>query len=246
MTYKRTLEVDCRGRLAHVEVRGDGDDVILVGGATPMDLTRATAENLATRGFRVTDFDYGSGHADPEPRTMLDQVADVVTVMDTVGLVAPCVVGISRAAMAAYALAARQPDRVESLILALPVSGHEDTLGLPVDEPDTTDGLLSYVFSPDYLAHSRDVGIELFGIPPGAVTRVARLEETPFDEDMRVVCPTLVVEAAADQVVSSAHPQRYLTAIDGAKHILVAGAQHGWPIEQPAEFGRLISEFVAG
>ena len=209
-----------------------------------MVFSRPAAEELARLGFRVVDFDYGSGASDPEPRTMLDQVADVIEVMDAAEVSSATLVGLSRGAMTAYALAADFPERVTSLVLVFPVCGFSDTLFLPVEEPDTLDRMLYYVFSEEFISTHREEAVALFAIPPGEVTRVERGEEEPFREDMEVSVPTLVLEGGGDQVVSSVHPARYLEAIPGAEHAVIRDATHRWFYEEAPRFAGRISEFV--
>jgi len=241
--------VSCRGRDARVEVVGEGPDVVVVGTAAPIQLTRDFALELAGLGHRVVNFDYGSGHESPEPRTAIDQVSDVIAVMDALEVDRGALVGVSRGAMTAYALASRHPGRVTSLVLALPVAGFADTMLMvdpyqgPGDDGDVMAAILSQVFSESYLAANRETAAHLLTIGPGSVDRVERADEEPFGDDT-VSCPTLVIEGGADRVVSSAHPKRYVDAIPGARLVRVDGAGHGWVIEQPGAFAELVAAFV--
>jgi aminoacrylate hydrolase len=248
-------ELDCRGCLAQVEVAGEGPDVVMVGAAAPMSLTRPAANVLADLGFRVTNFDYGSGQASPTLRTALDQVPDVAQVMEATGLDTAHVVGVSRGAMTAFGFAAMHPSRVARLVLVAPVAGFADTLFRQGDDSqsagsasdDTHDELgriLRLIHTDEYLdAHEEAVGA-MFQTPPGSVDRVARAEETPFPDDMYANCPTLVIESGADLVVSADHPARYLRAIPDAEHVVVPHGSHGWILEQPMNFARIVAAFV--
>ncbi len=241
--------VACRGRDASVEVLGEGDEVVVVGTAAPMVLTRSFSHELAGRGHRVVNFDYGTGHESPEPRTALDQVADVLEVMDATGVGSGVLVGVSRGAMTAYALAARHPERVTALVLALPVAGFADTLLVfdPVpeagDDDDPLGEILAMVFSADFLESNRDAAAAMLSSEAGSVDRVERSDEETFEDDT-VTCPTLVIQGGADRVVSAAHPRRYLDAIPGASLVLVPDAAHGWVMEQPREFADLVAGFI--
>lgn len=245
------LEVDCQGRLAEVEIHGSGDDVFLVGAAVPMTWTRPTAQVLAARGWRVTNFDYGSDHPSPEPRSSLEQIPDVVAVMDAVGVDSGVVVGLSRGAITAYGLAASRPERARGLVLALPVSGFAESLET-TDSPTPSgedgdpdpDLMLAQVFSSDFLADNRQTAVGLLTTSPGSVTRIDRRNETPFPAGLTVGCPMLVIEGSEDAIVESSHPARYLEATPDARHVLVSGARHGWPLEAPEVFGGMIEEFA--
>lgn len=241
-------QVECRGRTARVEVVGDGPDVMMVGTAAPMEWTRPAAHALANRGFRVTNFDYGSGADAPEPRTALDQVPDVVQVMTAVGVESAIAVGISRGGMTAFALAANRPRLVDRLILVAPVAGWADVIEVveesPGDEADGPDAILGQVFSEEFLATSREAALSLLMTPPGTVSRVERDDEERFPGGLGVTCPTLVVAGGEDRVVSGAHPRRYVAEIEGSALIEVPGASHGWIMEDPEGFVALVESFV--
>lgn len=249
----RTLEVDCRGRDAAVEIVGSGRDIVFVGTAAPMTLTRPAANSLASLGYRVTNFDYGLGHPSPEPRTALDQVPDVVAVMDAADVPSAVVIGVSRGAMTAYDLAGEDFDRVAALVLVMPVAGFADTLQIvsqtpaaqPSDGPDTLiRQLADQVFSARFLEERLDDAIELLSAAPGAVDRVERSDETPFPEGLVVGCPILIIEGDADLVVTPEHPARYRAQHPEAEHRVVADGSHGWIMEEPAAFASMVDDFV--
>lgn len=250
----RRVQVDCRGREAQVEVVGEGPDVVFVGTAAPMMWSRSAARALAGHGYTVTNFDYGSASDDPESRSALDQVADVVAVMDAVSIDAGVLVGLSRGAITAFGAAGRHPDRVTGLVLAFPVAGFADTIHVhqPVPEPEPGEDdeafmlrSLASVFSDGFLSSNLDDAILLATSPPGEVVRVERSEEDPFPEGMAVGCGTLIIEGGADEVVSPVHPARYLREISGAEHVVVPDGSHGWLMEQPGEFARIVAAFLS-
>lgn len=248
------VQVDCRGRNARVEVLGDGPDVLFVGTAAPMMWSRPGARALAANGYTVTNFDYGSHSADPQPRSALDQVADVVDVMDAVGIDRAVVVGLSRGAMTAFGLTAHHADRVSDLILAFPVAGFADTIGLHRPDPQPEPGedeeafmrrFLGTVFSEGFLASNLDDAIALATASPGDVVRVERSDEDPLPDGMAVDCATLIIEGGADEVVSSLHPARYLEAIPQAEHVVIPDGSHGWLMEQPERFAGIVAGFLS-
>jgi 3-oxoadipate enol-lactonase len=254
MSIAHTRHVDCRGREAVVEVSGSGPDVLFVGTAVPMAWSRPTAEALAGLGFRVTNFDYGSGHPSPEYRSALDQIDDVVAVMDALGLDAPVVVGLSRGGITAYGLAARHPDRVSALVLVLPVAPFADTLNIAEPEPEQgteesdEDFMLrglSRLFSEEFLTQHYEAAVSLATMPPGSVDRLERHQEDTISDGETVECPALVIEGGADQIVTSEHPLRYLRAIPDAEHVVMREAGHGLPMEQPEALAGLIADFAS-
>lgn len=237
-----------------MEVAGDGPAVVFSGAAAPMMWSRAAAGALAEHGYRVVNFDYGSESDDPVSRSALDQVRDVLDVLDGLEIGSASVVGLSRGAMTTFAMAAEQPERVSCLVLAFPVAGFSDTIGIyqpdPEPEPgeDQADFLKRYlgkVFSQEFLASRLDEAVTLATSPPGEVVRLDRSLEDRFPESMSVACPTLVVEGGADEVVPSEHPARYVRAVPSAEHVVLPGAFHGWLMEEPDEFARIVGGFLS-
>lgn len=250
MSSIQTLRVDCGGRAAEVEIVGEGPDVVIVGTATPMAFTRPAAVALAARGFRVVNFDYGSDGDDPEPRTALAQVADVYDVL-VAAAVETCVpVGVSRGGMTAFGLAAHHPEVVRRLVLVAPVAGWSDVINvvgpMPDPDPDDPDSVLKFVFTDGFLEASREAAWGLLTAAPGTVDRVAREDEVPFTEDLRVRCPTLIVVGGGDKVVAAEHPARYLAEIEGSELLEVPDASHGWIMEDPEAFAAAVGPFMAG
>ncbi|MGD2100770.1 MAG: alpha/beta hydrolase [Acidimicrobiia bacterium] len=248
-----TQTIDCGGRDAVVEVVGSGHDVVLVGAAAPMAWTRPTARSLSRLGCRVVNFDYGFGHPNPEPRTAIRQIDDVVAVMEALQLRRATVVGVSRGGITAFGLASAHPQRVTSLALVFAVAAFPDTLmvGNPDlrPEPGESDDdfmhrSLKSVFSERFLEQDPDIAVSLMTTPPGAVARVNRDQEMTFDEDARVTCPTLVIEGGADEVVTTEHAQRFMRAIPEAEHVRIPDAPHGWPMERPNLLAGLIADFA--
>ena len=242
------IRIECDGRPAEVEILGEGPDVVIVGAAVPMLWAGEAAIELARRGYRVTNFDYGTGWDDPQPRSALEQSKDVLTVMASLGIDHASLLGLSRGAMTAYWQAVSHPETVDSLVLVFPVAGFADTLHLADDGaesgPATLDELLESLFSPEFLDGSRDRAMELVTSAPGSVARVDRSQEDPFPVHSGVNCRTLVIEAEDDVVVSPRHPGRYLEAVPGSEHVVLAGARHGWLMEEPAEFAEIVADFL--
>ena len=248
-------QVDCRGREAVVEVGGQGPDVLFVGTAAPLAWTREAAEALIRRGFRVTNFDYGTDHPSPEYRSAVAQVDDVTAVMDAMGIVSPVVVGFSRGGITAYALAARRPDRISALVLVMPVAPFADTINIAEPPPEQRPGesdedfmrrSLLDVFSDEFLTGRYEAAVSLAMTGPGSVARLERHEEETIPDSEVVGCRVLVIEGGGDRIVTADHPRRYIEAISDAVHVVIPDASHGWAMEQPEELARLISEFASG
>jgi 3-oxoadipate enol-lactonase len=222
-----------------------------------MEYTRGAAVALAAHGYRVTNFDYGPPQGwdgDPETRTCLDQVADVVDVMDALNIDTAHAVGFSRGGITAFGLAARHPDRVNDLVLVFPVAAWEGTITVENPQPEQEEGepddeyldrVLTSVFSERFLSQNADAARSLALAPPGTVIRAEqRSDEDVFTADDVVTHPTFIIEGGDDQIVTEEHPARYAEAVAGARHLHVDGASHAWHMEQPDRFARLVAAFV--
>lgn len=249
----RTHIVDCGGAPANVEVVGAGPPVLMIGTAVPMAWTRPLCEVIADRGFTVVNFDYepsGEPNGDPEPRTSLAQAEDAAAVVAAVGVGPVHTIGVSRGGITAFGLASRHPTVVRSLTLVCPVAGFSDTLTIEtaplIPEPgeDPMHTMLRGGFSDDYLESNLEHAKELVMIPDGAVRRVARTDETPFDDTDTVTAPAMVVEFGADRMVGPEHSARYLAELPGAEHRVIDGAGHGWFHEQPSSVARMFTDFI--
>ena len=257
MSSIETSVVDCGGRPARVEVAGEGRDIAIVGSAVPMAWTRPLALSLAELGYRTINFDYsppGSIFEDSVARTCVEQVADVRSVLAAVGSSAPVLIGMSRGAVTAFAMASRYPDEVGAVVLGFPVAGFGDVLYVEANEEDDPGNLtpeqmldvfLGTTFSVEFLSTNRQDAVDLVTSPPGSVVRVARDEETPVGDDETVSVPTLIVEGGADQVVLPVHPARLRGVIPHAEYHLFPDASHGFIMEQPSEFASVVAEFLA-
>lgn len=104
-----------------VWVRGEGEPIVFVHGAMTRDLLEPLANELASRG-RYQVIHYGrrghGGRGLPGVATdIAGQAADVVTILDALGLDRAHVAGHSLGADIALDMATRTPDRLSSVIL---------------------------------------------------------------------------------------------------------------------------------
>ena len=244
-------EVDCRGAVAVVDDLGEGPPIIVVGAGSPRSLAGRAADGFVAAGFRVVNFDYGPPDGwtgEPVLRTSIDQVRDVLQVMDAVGIERAHAIGISRGGITAYALAARHPDRVDRLVLTVPVAPFADMLGpKPATDAGTApamDAVLESVFGEDLDDAERALAISIVTAPDGTVARVERHEEEPIGDDEIVRRPTLIVEAGRDVVVSADHQARLRDALPDARSVRFPAASHGSIAVDTDGFVALVSEFL--
>ena len=239
---------------ARIEVVGEGTPVMVIGAAVPIAWARPFCEALAVLGYRVINFDYGAPSGweeDPLPKTCLDQVDDVVAVLKDRVAGPAAAVGLSRGAITAYGLAASHPSLVSRLVLAFPVAGFADTIGIEGDEPEerddpleALDAAIDTAFSAEFLTTQRQTARDLFLSPPGTVVRVNRDEEATVDDLPTVAVPTLIVSGGEDRVVTIEHPERLKRAIPHATTHEFPTASHGFIMEHPLQFADVVDGFL--
>jgi pimeloyl-ACP methyl ester carboxylesterase len=217
---------------------------------------------LAER-FRVLSFDNrGSGGSEmpPGPYTAAAMAEDALQVLDEAGVERAHVVGASLGGMIAQELAVAHPERVDRLVLCCTTPGGADAVPMP----DVTVRLFGEVaslepqvalrrFVENALAPDEDaVADELFRRrlenPPDPVgwQGQAAAGTTFAGVDLAgVQASTLVLHGIADNVVDSGNAALLAARIPAARVELLDGAGHMLFWERPAEFVRLVSEFLA-
>ncbi len=243
----RRLEVDCRGATAIVDDDGTGPPVVMVGAASPRSLAARASAGLVARGFRVVNFDYGppdGWHGTTIRRSAVDQAHDVLDVMDAVELDRAHAIGISRGAITAYALAAREPERIDHLVLLVPVAPFAAMLRPAEAPPSRADINLATVFGRDLGPNDRALALAIMTVPDGTVGRLERQAEEAVDDDEIVTRPTLIVEAGQDVVVSADHPARLRRAMPAARSVRFPDARHGSLAVDVDDLVRCVADFL--
>jgi 3-oxoadipate enol-lactonase len=125
------------GSALHGQLDGAGRDVVLLHGLTATRRNVVQGSRLLARnGARLIAYDArGHGESDPAPEARAyeygDLVADLASVLGTLGIERPVLVGSSMGAATAMAFALAEPDRVSGLVQITPAydgSPHEDDL----------------------------------------------------------------------------------------------------------------------
>jgi pimeloyl-ACP methyl ester carboxylesterase len=93
---------------------------------------------------------------------------------------------------------------------------------------------LAPLASPGTFAALRSLGSSLEG-------RASQVE----DALGRIAAPTLVVWGADDRWIPPAHADRFVSAIPGARKVVIPACGHVPQEERPAEVGRLLLEFLS-
>jgi 3-oxoadipate enol-lactonase len=216
---------------------------------------------LAER-YRVLWFDNrGIGDSDkPEgPYTARLMAADALQVLDEAGIERAHVLGASLGGMIAQELATGTPERVDRLVLCCTTPGGAATVPMP----EATVQLFSEAptLAPDVALRrfvvnalgadpSHELVEELYqrrlaNPPDPAGWQAQAAAGLTFEGvDGTIGAPTLVLTGTEDNVVDQRNADVVAAGIPGSRVERIAGAGHLFFWERPAEFVRIVSEFL--
>ncbi|GAB2559765.1 alpha/beta fold hydrolase [Nocardia heshunensis] len=242
-------------------VTGTGPGVVLVHG-TFAHAEANWAESIAELSDRYTVVapNYaGSGATTaPDVVTVDDLAAQVLAAADHAGLTAFRLAGHSLGAVTAAALAARHPDRVESLVLHAPWSVTGTRAAAVFDlwqhllrnDPAALARLLPLtVLRPETLAawsaedFEQTVAAFTDLLDPGKAVQIAADRSADIRDLLpRIAARTLVLGSAYDQVVPIAEQREVADAVPAAEY-LEFEAGHALPLEDGPGFTKAIAAF---
>ena len=258
MTAMGVLETS-RGRIG-IERVGDGAATPLIflhGVGSDKSVWRPQLEYFG-KSRPCCAFDYpGYGESDFQPgATRDDFAASVLAAMDALDIGRAHVCGLSLGGIVAIAMHHAAPDRVASLILADTFQVHPDgqaifdraitaSRSMPMGKlAEARAGkLLGPAATPEMLA---EVVATMSRIEPRAYALGA---EAVWLADQRqrvsaINVPTLVLVGEEDQITPPALSESLLSAIGGAKMVVVKRAGHLPNLEQAADFNEAISRHL--
>jgi YbgC/YbaW family acyl-CoA thioester hydrolase len=261
-----TRRVAIEGAELAVDVRGDGLAVLFVHGF-PFDRTMWGAQLAGlTRCRRIAPDLRGVGdsRATRAEYSMTRYAEDVVGVLDALEVRRAVVCGLSMGGYIAFELLRRHPDRVRALILcdtranadAADARQRRDELAaLAVREgPDAVgERVIPNLLAsstradrPEVLEQCRAMGRRYsVGGMVGALEAMRdRIDSTELLS--RIAVPTLVMVGAEDPTSPPAVMQAMADAIPGARYVVIPGAGHVSPLEQPLTSSRAIADFLDG
>ena len=213
--------------------------------------------------FRCIAWDMPSyGASAPLAELTYPAIADsLVDLLDTLGIDAADLVGLSFGGMHALHTAIRHPRRVRRLVLAdtSPAFGLDGTTPAawkaarlePIERgrtpADMADGVIAAICAEVLEPGIHGELVESFGRISAAGFRAA-VECLP-DHDVRsdlgnITCPALVIVGEADRETPVAYAEALAAGLLHANLVVLEGVGHLSPSEAPGRFNRLVAEFL--
>lgn len=255
--------------IAH-QSAGQGDPVVLLnGGLMTMAMWEPIAGALRTYQVIRCDFRGQLLSPGPPPTSLAVHAADVVAVLDALGVASAHIVGTSFGGFVGITLAASYPSRVRSLVAGTTTAyiGEEEwKAAVPLldacraaaagtgDGGRIVDLVAPSTYSPRFLESNALLLAQrralVSGLPRAYFEGAAAIVSLLDHLDLRpllpsIACPTLVLAAGADRTFPPAHARALAAGIRGARLDVVDGAAHGMFMEEPARVAPLIAAFLA-
>jgi 3-oxoadipate enol-lactonase len=242
----------------------DSGDVIVLAGS--LGSTRAMWEPLLDplgARLRVVRFDlrgHGSSPVPPGPYSIADLGADLVRLLDTIGVARAHLCGLSLGGMAAMWTAAHQPERVDRLVVmcssvCLPPPSAWRTRAMLVRSGGMSavaDTVVSRWVTPRFAADNQHTVSQLRSMlsatPPtgyaASCDAIAEMDLAPLLG--RITAPTLAIAAADDPATPPPHLERIAAGVQHGRCVTLEGGAHLLTVEQPRRLGELILEHLTG
>jgi 3-oxoadipate enol-lactonase len=242
-----------------------GAPALLLGGSlgTTLEMWSPQLRALADR-LCLIAFDHrghGGSPVPPAPYEIADLGADVLALLDRLGLERASYCGLSIGGIVGIWLAAHAPERIERLVaictaahLPPPSAWRERAAAVrAAGSPETVaDTVVGRWFTAGFAAAHPDMVARhraMIAATPaegyaGCCDALATADLRPAL--VRISAPTLVIAGAQDLAAPPEHGRRLAEAIAGARFELLQAAAHLASVEQAGEVNRLIAEHVGG
>lgn len=216
------------------------------------------------REFRVIALDargHGKSPVVPRPYSLEIMADDACLALEKLGIARAHWVGLSMGGMVGQAFALRHPARLLKLVIANSTCsyGPEGRAMWQARAKSVQEGGLAAIRA---MVESRYFSESFRAAQPARVAEVMeRFMETPAegylgccdaiakldyaDDLIRAKAKTLVIAGELDAGTPPAMSEAIAARIPGAKMVTIAGAAHLSAAEKPAEFARLVGDFLA-
>ena len=227
--------ISVNGLKLFYEAEGSGEPVVLIPGFASGRAIWSMQTPALARHFRVISFDpRGICASDkPEgPQTIGLLADDLAHLLQTLGIAAAHVVGVSFGGFVAQEFALKYPSMTRKLVLCC------TGFGGPNHVMPAADTLKAFA-SNDWV-NSEEVPEHVYRSQLEAASR--------FNVESRlagIASPTLVLSGDADAIVPVQNSRNLAARIPGAELKIIEGGSHTFFIERADEFNRIVTEFLS-
>jgi pimeloyl-ACP methyl ester carboxylesterase len=232
------------GPVVAARAGADGPPLVLLHGLAGSQAWWRRNLPALSSAFRVVAIDLpGFGSSHPDARLILDEVpAQVVALLDELGIERAHVIGHSMGGLVAGGLAADHPERVDRLVLV-------DAGFLSLD-PTWRHRITGPLRTLPWTAPSILPVLLRDALRSGPI-RMARATAELLRKDWRHKLPaisaaTLVVWGEHDHVCSRRIGEQIAASVPDARLVIIPGAGHNPMWEKPADFDREVLGFLRG
>jgi len=254
----------------YYEVHGEGEALVLISGYTGSSAMWTLSTPIFSKEYRVVIFDNrGTGRSDkPDiPYTMDMMADDVVGLLDTIGIDAAHICGVSMGGFITQNIVLRHPERVISLVLACTNCGgtHQvapdaKVVGQAFDleraqkltPEENLRVMLPFMCSQQFIDNNPGI-IEQFVVKSteyptplhGSIRQgLAMPTHDTYDRLPEINAPTLVVSGDADKIIPVGNSKLLADRIPDAELVILENMGHGFFIEAADEFHKTVLDFL--
>jgi len=253
----------------YYEIHGKGEPLVLIYGYIGHSGLWFRQIPILAKKYRVIAFDNrGVGRSDKPniPYTMAMMAGDVAGLLDTIGIDAAHIFGISMGGMIAQHFALNYPQRVISLILGCTTCGgvhstqpkpeslaaFSDFERLKKTPEEFVRQLMPFCFSQEFINKNPDiidkrVAKQLeYPAPPHGATRQAEaiLGHDTYELLPKIKLPTLVIAGGSDRLIPVENSRLLASKIPTAELVIIKGAGHEFFIEDAEEANKKVLSFL--
>jgi pimeloyl-ACP methyl ester carboxylesterase len=230
----------------YYEVHGpaDGQPVLLLhGGRANAEWWVNLAPVLVAAGYRVVAMDSrGHGRSAWGDASIIyaQMAADVIGLLDYLGIVKTNVVGWGDGAIIALELAIHYPERLDRVVAYTAVITPEGVQFVPSDQIPPFERIIA-----DYRRLSPEP--ERFEELGAVLDALYKVGPNYSEAELQSIgVPVLIVDGAEDEFVTPDQPARIAELIPGAELVLIPGTGHFAPFAKPAVFNRIVLDYLVG
>ena len=253
----------------HYETYGKGEPLVLIFGYTGHSGLWFRQTPILSKKYRVVAFDNrGVGRSDkPDiPYTMGMMAGDITGLLDTIGIDAAHVFGISMGGMIAQHFALNYPRRVISLILGCTFCGGVHSIQ---PQPESMATLfdferlnkspeefvrqaIPFFFSQEFIERSPDIVERMvakrlqYPTPVHGATgqAAAMMGHNTYELLSKIKAPTLVITGDKDRLIPMENSRTLASRIPEAELLIIEGAGHIFFIEDAEETNKVVLDFL--